>query len=30
LLVTFIVLGIVGWFVWEATQQCSPNCGFQQ
>jgi len=27
---TVMVLGIVGWFVWEATQQCSPNCGFQK
>ena len=30
LLVTFTVLGATGWFVYEAMQQCSPNCGFQK
>lgn len=30
IVVTVMVLGIVGWFVWEAMQQCSPNCGFQK
>ena len=30
LLVTLTVLGATGWFVYEAMQQCSPNCGFQK
>lgn len=30
LLVTCTVLGATGWFVYEAMQQCSPNCGFQK
>jgi len=30
LLVGFTVLGATGWFVYEALQQCSPNCGFQK
>ena len=30
LLVTFSVLGAVGWFVYEAVVQCNGKCGFQQ
>lgn len=30
LLVTFSVLGAVGWFVYEAVMQCNGKCGFQQ
>lgn len=30
LLVTFSVLGAVGWFVYEAVAQCNGKCGFQQ
>ena len=30
LVVTFAVLSVIGWFVWEAIQQCNGTCGFQQ
>jgi hypothetical protein len=30
IVVAVMVLGIIGWFVWEAIQQCNGKCGFQQ
>ena len=30
LVVTAIVLGTVGWFVWEAMRQCTPNCAINR
>jgi hypothetical protein len=30
LLVLFVVAGAVGWFVYEAVQQCNGKCGFQR
>ena len=30
LVVTFSVLGAMGWFVYEAVVQCNGNCGFQK
>lgn len=30
LLVTFTVLGVVGWFVYEAVAQCNGKCDFQK
>ena len=30
LLVTVAVLGVIGWFVYEAIQDCNGRCGFQQ
>jgi hypothetical protein len=30
LFVTAVVLGTVGWFVWEAMRQCTPNCSINR
>ena len=30
LVVTIAVLGVIGWFVYEAIQDCNGRCGFQQ
>jgi hypothetical protein len=30
LFVTAVVLGTVGWFVWEAMRQCTPNCAINR
>jgi hypothetical protein len=30
LFVTAVVIGIVGWFIWEAVRQCAPNCGYNR
>ena len=30
LFVTAVVLGTVGWFVWEAVRHCAPNCGYNR
>ena len=28
--VTAVVLGTVGWFVWEAMRQCNGSCGYNR
>ena len=30
LFVTAVVLGTVGWFVWEAVRQCNGSCGYNR
>lgn len=30
LVVALAALSVIGWFVWEAIQQCNGTCGFQQ
>lgn len=30
LFVTAVVLGTVGWFVWEAMRQCNGSCGYNR
>ena len=30
LVVTIVVLGTVGWFVWEAVQRCNGACGYNR
>lgn len=30
LVVTAVVLGTVGWFVWEAMRQCNGTCGYNR